>query len=91
MLQILVDEDLPRPTAKLLQSLHIDAIDLRDIGLRGSTDAEVFEYAQEHEMVVISRDREFGNVLKYPPGSHHGIIWVNLPYTFVERNRFAVA
>ena len=31
MLQILVDEDLPRPTAKLLQSLHIDAIDLRDI------------------------------------------------------------
>lgn len=28
MLKILVDEDTPRPTARLLQSLGIDAIDL---------------------------------------------------------------
>lgn len=84
MLQILVDEDMPRPTAKLLRSLQIDAVDLRDIGLRGSTDAEVFAYAQEHKMILISRDREFGNTLKYPLGTHCGIIWVNLPYTFVR-------
>ncbi len=84
MLQILVDEDMPHPTAKLLRSLHIDAIDLRDIGLKGSTDAEVFEYAQAHKMILISRDREFGNMLKYPLGTHCGIIWVNLPYTFVR-------
>ncbi len=84
MTQILVDEDLPRPTAKLLQSIGIDAIDLREIGLRGATDTEVFEYAQEHGMIIISRDKEFGNFLKYPLGSHCGIIWVNLPYTFVR-------
>ena len=84
MLQILVDEDMPRPTTRLLQSLGIDAIDLRDIGLRGSTDAEVFGYAQKHRMIIISRDREFGNILKYPLGTHCGIIWVNLPYTFIR-------
>jgi len=85
VLQILVDEDMPRPTAGLLQSLSIDAIDLRDIGLRGATDAEVFEYAQKQRMVIISRDKEFGNILKYPLGTHHGIIWVNLPSTFVRQ------
>ena len=84
MLKILVDEDMPRPTARLLQSHDINAIDLRDIGLKGSTDAEVFAYAQEHEMVLISRDREFGNILKYPLGTHAGIIWVNLPSTFMR-------
>lgn len=59
MLPILVDEDMPRPTAGLLQSLGIDAIDLRDIGLKGATDAEVFEHAQKQRMIIISRDKEF--------------------------------
>jgi predicted nuclease of predicted toxin-antitoxin system len=84
MLPILVDEDMPRPTAGLLQSLGIDAIDLRDIGLKGATDAEVFEHAQKQRMIIISRDKEFSNILKYPLGTHHGIIWVNLPYTFIR-------
>ena len=84
MLKILVDEDMPRSTTRLLQSLGIDAIDLRDIGLKGSTDAEVFEYAQKHRMIITSRDREFGNILKYPLGTHYGIIWVNLPNTFIR-------
>ena len=35
-------------------------------------------------MIIISRDREFGNILKYPLGTHHEIIWVNLPYTFIR-------
>ncbi|MBM4350130.1 MAG: hypothetical protein FJ106_09635 [Deltaproteobacteria bacterium] len=85
MLRILVDEDMPRPTGGLLQSLGIDAIDLRDVGLKGATDAEVFGYAQKQEMIIISRDKEFGNIVKYPLGTHHGIIWVNLPYTFIRQ------
>lgn len=84
MLRILVDEDMPRSTAGLLQSLHIDAIDLRDIGLKGATDAEVFEHAQKQRMIIISRDKEFGNIVKYPLGTHLGIIWVNLPYAFIR-------
>ncbi|PIX21709.1 MAG: hypothetical protein COZ69_13285 [Deltaproteobacteria bacterium CG_4_8_14_3_um_filter_45_9] len=84
MLKILLDEDMPRPTKGLLQSLGIDAIDLRDIGLKGSTDAKVFEFAQKHRMIIISRDKEFGNILKYLLGAHYGIIWVNLPYIFIR-------
>ena len=84
MLKILVDEDMPRPTAALLKSLDIDALDVRDVGLRGSPDAEVFAYAQEHEMILISRDKEFANILKYPPSSHCGIILIKLPFTYVR-------
>jgi predicted nuclease of predicted toxin-antitoxin system len=49
VLKILVDEDMPRPTAGLLHALGIDAIDLRDIGLRGSTDAEVLSMPKNIE------------------------------------------
>ena len=85
MPRILVDEDMLRPTAGLLQSLGIHAIDLRDVGLKGATDDEVFGYAQKQGMIIISRDKEFGNIVKYPLGTHHGIIWVNLPYTFIRQ------
>jgi len=47
VLKVVVDEDLPRSSAALLQSLGINAIDVRDVGLKGASDAEVFEYAQK--------------------------------------------
>ncbi len=57
MIKILVDEDMPRPTADLLQSLNIDAFDVREIGLKGATDQEIFEYAQKKGMIIISEIR----------------------------------
>jgi len=52
VLKVLVDEDMPRPTADLLRSVDIDAIDVRDVGLKGATDAKVFEYAQKEGMII---------------------------------------
>ena len=34
MFKVLVDEDMPRPTAGLLRSLDIDAIDVRNVGIK---------------------------------------------------------
>ena len=84
MIKILVDEDMPRPTADLLRSLNIDAFDVREIGLKGATDQEIFEYAQKKGMIIISRDKEFSSIVKYPLGTHSGIIVARLPYTFVS-------
>ncbi len=85
MFKILVDEDMPRPTTGLLRSLDIDATDARDVGLKGATDAKIFEYAQKEGMIIITRDREFGNISEYPLGSHCGIIVARFPYTFVRQ------
>ena len=84
MIKILVDEDMPRPTADLLRSLDIDAFDVREIGLRGATDQEIFKYAQKKEMIIISRDKGLSSTVKYPLGTHCGIIVARLPYTFVR-------
>ena len=84
MLKVLVDEDLPRSSAALLQSLGINTIDVRDVGLKGASDAEVFEYAQKEERIIITRDVEFGNIVKYPPQSHYGVVVIRVPNTYVR-------
>jgi predicted nuclease of predicted toxin-antitoxin system len=84
LLKILVDEDLPRSTAPLLQSLGVNACDVRDVGLKGASDAVVFEYAQKEERAILTRDVEFGSILKYPQQNHHGVIVIRLPNIYVR-------
>ncbi len=40
-MRFLIDEDLPRSTDNLLRQYGHEAIDVRDIGLRGATDTEI--------------------------------------------------
>ena len=42
MLGFLVDEDLPRSLVSVLVEAGFQAHDVRDVGLRGKSDAEVF-------------------------------------------------
>jgi predicted nuclease of predicted toxin-antitoxin system len=72
--RFLVDEDLPR----VAEAGHA-AEDVRDIGLRGHSDNEVFAYAQAHGQIVISADKGFTNTLRFPLGSHAGIVVVRVP------------
>src|SRR5882757_10375842 len=79
MARFIVDEDLPRPLARLLRTEGLDAQDVRDIGLRGQTDSEVLRYAVAQHRVLLTADRGFANLLTVPLGSHHGILVVRLP------------
>ncbi|MBN1841426.1 MAG: DUF5615 family PIN-like protein [Deltaproteobacteria bacterium] len=45
------------PTAGLLRCLDIDAVDVRDVGLKGATDAKIFEYAQKERMIIMAISR----------------------------------
>ncbi len=45
-MRFLVDEDLPRLTKNLLQRYKHEAVDVRDIGLRGAKDYQIATYAQ---------------------------------------------
>lgn len=77
--RFLVDEDLPRSTAVALRQAGHTAEDVRDIGLRGHTDQAVFEYAQSVGAILVTADKGFANVLRFPPGSHAGIMLVRVP------------
>jgi predicted nuclease of predicted toxin-antitoxin system len=46
MPKFVVDEDVPRSTSKILSSRGFKVLDVRDCGLRGKSDEEVFKFAQ---------------------------------------------
>jgi len=75
----LIDEDLPRSTGKVLRDKGYKVLDVRDCGLRGQADKEVFAFAQKEKAVLLTGDLGFGNLLHYPVGKHSGIVIVHFP------------
>jgi hypothetical protein len=41
MIVFLIDEDMPRSTARVLKARGFDALDVRDSGMRGKSDEDI--------------------------------------------------
>jgi predicted nuclease of predicted toxin-antitoxin system len=78
-LRFLVDEDVPRSTARVLRDAGFDAVDVRDVGLRGKSDQLIFEYAQREDRLLITCDLGFSNIVNFPPSSSIGLVVVRVP------------
>ena len=79
MATIVIDEDMHRSVAEVLQELGHRVLDVRDHGLRGASDEEVLAFAKQHKAAVLTGDLDFANLLTLPLGSHHGIIVTRFP------------
>ncbi len=74
-----IDEDLPRSLADTLPDLGFTVFDIRDHGLRGSGDAQIFTFAQKQKAVLFSGDLGFSNIIAFPLGKHNGICVLRFP------------
>jgi len=90
MPKFVIDEDMPRSTGKILKEHGYDVKDIRDHGLRGATDEEIYEFAQKEEAVILTGDRVFGNILRFPLGDHFGIVVEHFPTEMptMDMNRY---
>lgn len=77
-LRFLTDEDVPRSTARVLRDAGFDALDVRDAGLRGKSDALVYAYAQREKRLLITCDLGFSNILKFPPAESVGLLVIRI-------------
>jgi predicted nuclease of predicted toxin-antitoxin system len=78
-LHLLVDENMPRSLAAEIATLGMSVQDVRDIGLRGKPDSDVFQAAVAADAIIITRDRGFTLERAWPAGFTAGVIFVNLP------------
>jgi predicted nuclease of predicted toxin-antitoxin system len=62
--KFLIDADMPRSSA--FRSFGFDVEDVRDIGLGSAKDKEILEYALKNGRIIVTRDTDFGEVLRYP-------------------------
>jgi predicted nuclease of predicted toxin-antitoxin system len=69
-----LDENLSRRTADLIRAAGHDAVTVPSQGLRGATDERLFEVCAGESRALVTLDRDFGQVLRYPPATSAGIV-----------------
>jgi predicted nuclease of predicted toxin-antitoxin system len=75
--KLLLDENLPPRLVAALSDLYPDSAHIRDCGLRGASDIEVWQYALEKGFAIVSKDSDFSqrsSLLGSPPK----VIWLRV-------------
>lgn len=73
-MKIKIDEQLSELLKEpLIKSGH-EAATVLDEGLSGKLDEELWPVVKRENRFLITADKEFGNIRKYPPGTHAGVL-----------------
>lgn len=78
-MKVKLDENLPASLAELLRSHGHDVATVRDENLSGASDVRLVKASAAERRVLLTYDREFADVRRYPPGTHAGIVVFRLP------------
>lgn len=70
---------------KLLRQEGHEVTTLRELGKADAEDEEVLGIATSLNALLITNDKDFGNVLKYPPEQYGGVIVLRI--TFENQKR----
>ncbi|MBI5383999.1 MAG: DUF5615 family PIN-like protein [Verrucomicrobia bacterium] len=76
-MKLLFDENLSPKLPRLLATLFPESAHLRECGLRGLPDEDVWEYARAHGFTIVSKDSDFQqrSLLYGPPPK---VVWLRL-------------
>ncbi len=77
-MRFLADANIYVPMVEKLRELGNSVLDLKEEGLENLSDPEVYTLAQKNECSLITMDKDFSNIISYPPGTHFGIIVIKL-------------
>lgn len=93
MSRFLVDENLPRSLVHEIEAAGHEATHVADVGLRGKPDGDVFAFATEKGLAIVTGDLDFANTHTYPLGTHAGIVVIRLPeeMSIMKRKRLTLA
>lgn len=80
MIRFLIDADLPRSLCTALRHRGYLADDVRELDLGAATDQTVLDHATRHGFTLISADKGCSNLIRFPPGTHQGIIVARFPH-----------
>jgi predicted nuclease of predicted toxin-antitoxin system len=75
-LSFLADENISPTVVKALRDAGFDVSDIKEKGLFAISDKQVIRKAYAEDRVVLTHDRDFGNLLNNPLTSHKGVVLV---------------
>jgi len=77
-MKFFANENLFEPIIDYLRDLGSDILSARDAGLSGISDNEVYQLACNEERVIITMDKDFSRMFRFPPEKCGGIIVVKI-------------
>jgi len=76
-MKLLLDQNLPPRLCSLLADLFAGSIHVRDIAMSEASDEAIWEYARNHDYIIVSKDSDFqARSLLY--GSPPKSIWLRV-------------
>jgi predicted nuclease of predicted toxin-antitoxin system len=74
-----LDESISLYTNKILNQSGFKSKHTIEVGLKGRADDKIANYALTNNLILITKDLEFGNYQLYPKGNHYGLIIIRFP------------
>jgi len=88
--KIKLDECLDARLADILQQAGHDASTVGEQGLLGITDEVLYDHCIDEASILLSLDRDFSNVIHYPPEATSGIVVLRGPNDLFSTMRILV-
>ena len=85
-MRLLADENVHADIIRKLRNSNFEVLSVQDIGLSGHKDREILEYSEQHDLVLLSGDKDFGGLIEF------GTLWgsgrvILLRYRFINVDR----
>ncbi len=77
-MKIFANENLFEPIIDYLRGLGHNVFSIRDAGLSGISDDEVYQRACKEKRIIITMDKDFSRMFRFPPENCGGIIVVKI-------------
>jgi predicted nuclease of predicted toxin-antitoxin system len=74
-----IDENFGPKIADIFKEHGYEACTVPQQDLCSSPDNHIFEVCQKEEYCLITMDKDFANILNFPPQTSHGIVVIRLP------------
>jgi predicted nuclease of predicted toxin-antitoxin system len=80
-----LDENIGRRGLELLRAGGHDVMTVRDQRLHGVSDDVLFDVCVAERQALVTLDRDFGQILRFPPEESAGIVVLDLGYRATAR------
>lgn len=78
MFGFLADENVAPRVIEALRKESFDVLSVYDTGLSETPDEEILKTAQRRKRIILTHDKDFGNLIRQPYVSHGGVILLRL-------------
>ena len=77
-MQVFADHCVPTDVVTTLRAVGIEVHRASEVGLDRAPDEQLFEYAKRRRMMLLTADRDFGNIIRFDIQRSFGVVILEL-------------